>query len=330
MSIKEFYREKTVLVTGALGFLGSNLIQSLVSLGAKVTAVDNLDQRYGGNKFNINNCEDEISIIFADIRNEEEMRDAVKGKDVIFNMAAQVSYIDSQEDAFNDLDVNCRGHLNILELCRKYNRDAKLIFPGSRMQYGQIVYNPVDESHPLEPLSIYGIHKLTAEKYYLMYCRKHKIRSVVFRIANPYGPRNQMRHHKYGIVNYFVKLAIRNETIRIFGDGLQVRDYIYVSDIIDVFLSAGARDEADGQVFNIGTGIPTKFCDMARMVCEVVDGGKIENVPWPGDYERIETGDYYLNIDKAKEILRWAPRIDLRRGVMETYRYYQEYGDKYW
>ena len=330
MSIKEFYREKTVLVTGAFGFLGSNLIQSLVSLGAKVTAVDNLDQKYGGNKFNINNCEDEISIIFGDIRNEGEMKDAVKGKDVIFNMAAQVSYIDSQEDAFNDLDVNCRGHLNVLELCRKYNRDAKLIFPGSRMQYGQIIYNPVDENHPLEPLSIYGIHKLTAEKYYLMYCRKHKIRSVAFRTANPYGPRNQMRHHKYGIVNYFVKLAMRNETIRIFGDGFQVRDYIYVSDIIDVFLSAGARDEADGQVFNIGTGIPTKFCDMARMVCEVVGGGKIENVPWPGDYERIETGDYYLNIDKAKEILRWAPRIDLHRGVMATYRYYQEYGDKYW
>jgi len=326
---RSFYIGKSVLITGGLGHIGSNLAHALVTMGAKVTIVDNMSPMYGGNLFNLEGIQEQVWVNFADIRDQDVMNLLVRDQDVIFNLAAQVSYIDSNIEPFLDLDINCRGHLVMLEACRTFNPDVKILFSGSRMQYGRIQSIPVDENHPMEPRSIYGIHKLAGEKYHLMYHRVFDLRPVVFRIANPYGPRHQMKHAKYGIVNYFIKLAMQDKTIRVFGEGKQFRDYIYVEDIVCAFLAAGARPEAEGQVFNIGSGTGTMFCDMAQEVCEVVGSGHIEHVEWPDNYERVETGDYVADISKARALLGWAPHVGLREGIALTWSYYEKYGQHY-
>ncbi len=324
------YRNRRVLITGGLGLMGSSLAHRLVASGAEVTLVDALLPMYGGNPFNLRGIEDDVRVVEADIRDAEQMETLIRDQEVIFNLAGQVSYLDSLNEPFVDLDINCRGHLVVLEACRRSNPEAVLLYSGSRMQYGAIEALPVTEEHRLAPLSIYGIHKLAGEFYYRSYHQLYGIPTVCFRIANPYGPRHQMKHSKYGIVNYFIKRAMADETITVFGDGKQARDYIYIDDLVDVFFLAGVRSEAVGGVFNIGSGIGTQFIDMARCVVEVVGSGRVELVPWPKDYQDIETGGYVSDIRKATQLLAWRPQVDLREGVRRTWEYYRVHKEQYW
>jgi UDP-glucose 4-epimerase len=323
-------RGRTVLITGGLGFIGSNLAHRLVELGAKVTIVDALLPLYGGNLTNIGEIQDRVTLYRADIRDARSIEGLVSGQEFIFNLAAQVSYITSDEDPVLDLDINCRGHLNLLEACRRVNRDARILFPGTRMQYGRIETVPVPESHPMNPLGIYGIHKLTGENYYRMYHRTHGLKTTVLRIANPYGIRHQMKHSKYGILNWFVRLAMDGQRIRIFGTGDQVRDYVYVGDVVEAFLAAALHPAAVGESFNVGSGTGTPFVDMARTVVEVVGAGELEMVPWPKDYFHIETGDYVLDISKMTRLLGWKPGVSLAEGVRLTHGFYVRHRDRYW
>ncbi len=320
---------KRVLITGGLGMIGSSLAHKLVECKANVTIVDAYIEPYGANLFNINGVKDAVGLNISDIRDKEAMKILVKDNDLIFNFAGQVSHNDSIEKPFLDADINYIGHLNVLECVRKYNPRAKILFSGSRLQFGKIKYMPVDEKHPLDPETPYAFNKAVAEATYKYYFRQHGIRCVIFRIANPYGSRCQMKHSKYSLVNFFLRQAMEDKEITIYGDGEQIRDYIYVDDLVDAFLCAASSEKSDGEVFNVGSGVGTKFVDMVKLIIDVVKKGRIKHVCWPEDYANVETGDYVTDISKIDAILNWRPSITLREGITKTYRYYKKYGKHY-
>lgn len=325
------YADKKVLITGGLGMIGSNLAVKLVGYGAEVSIIDAMLPMYGGNFANVREIKDKLFINVADIRDASAVNYLVQNKDLIFNLAAQVSYTDSQSDPLLDLDINCKGHLLLLEACRKCNPKVKIIFSGSRLEYGEIEGNErVTETHPLRPKSFYGIHKVVGEFYHQMYYKLHGVRTVCFRIANPYGIRHHMKHSKYGIVNYFIRKAMDGEEIEIFGDGNQLRDYIYVEDIVDAMLASGLTPEADGEIFNVGTGHSISFAEMAETVVEIVGNGSIRKVPWPDSYRIIEGGDFECDISKACEVLKWQPKYSLKEGIVKTLDFYNRNRADYW
>ncbi len=318
----EGYRGLQVLITGGLGFIGSNIAQRLALHGARITIVDSLDVRYGGNLANVEEVRDRVAIQVGDFRDRLLMEPLVREADVIFNLAAQVSYIDSIRIPFDDLDLNCRGPLQLLELCRTHNPGAKVIFASSRLVLGKIVQQPVRENHPTEPLSLYGAHKLAAEKYHRLYAAVYGIRTAVLRITNPYGERQQLKHGKWSLPGWFMRLALEGKPITIFGDGSQLRDYLYATDVADAFLAVGLAATPSGEVFNCGAGRSTRFRDMAETVVRVLGKGRIEFVPWPPDYERVETGDMTVDIDKLRSATGWAPSIPLEEGIDRMCRYF--------
>ena len=323
-------RKKKVLITGGLGMIGSTIAHKLVEIGADVTLIDAFIEPYGANYFNIKGIENKVTVNISDIRDKESIKELVFGKDIIFNLAGQVSHNDSLENPFLDADINYIGQLNVLEAVRKYASNATVLFAGSRLQFGEIEKIPVSEDHPLKPKTPYALNKGASENLYLFYHRVHSISTVVFRIANPYGPRAQMRHPKYCIINWFLRLAIDNQTIKIFGDGNQVRDYIYIDDLAEAFILAAVNERAAGEVFNIGSGVGTRFKDMANLILKNVKKGEVEHVPWPEKYINVETGDYISDIRKAERMLGWVPKTSLKEGVKRMFRYYQKNGKYYW
>lgn len=318
-----------VLITGGAGFIGSSLAHKLVELGANVTVLDAMLPLYGGNEFNLEGIRDKIEFTRGDIRDEKLVAKVVKGKDIIYNFAAQVSYIDSKEQPFLDLDINGKGHLVVLEEVRQHAPTAKVLFSSSRLVYGKIQKNPVFESHPTEPLSLYGIHKLLGEKYYQYYSNTFGIHTVSVRIPNPYGPRQQMKHSKYSIVGWFMRRAMEGQTIEIFGDGKQERDYLYIDDIVDAFVLLTEKGEA-GEVYNIGTHERVRFVDMVDAILAEVGCGDKKNVPWPKNYEKNETGNYIADTSKIEALTGWKPRVSLREGIRHMAQYYKRNKERYW
>lgn len=327
---QEFYRGKNVLITGGLGFLGSNVAQALVPLASRVTVLDAQFPQYGANPFNLHGIEDLVRVVQGDIRDPKVLSVVVPGTDVIFNFAAQVSYVDSATEPFLDVDVNCVGHLHVLEAVCKYAPTAKICFSSSRLVYGRILTTPVDETHPTQPLSIYGVHKLAAEKYYRIYFDTKAVRSSVVRIPNPYGPRQQMKHAKYSIVGWFVRQALDDLELTVFGDGTQERDYLYSDDVVDAFLRVGATDRTDGEVYNIGTDERVRFVDMVDTVISVVGSGRKVHVPWPEAYEKNETGSYRADTRKIGSAVGWRPSTRLADGIRRTVEYYRAHRSHYW
>ncbi len=309
--------------------IGSTLARALAHAGARVTICDAFIEPYGANSFNIDDVREYIALNIADIRDREAMKILVRDVDIIFNLAGQVSHNDSIENPFLDADINYIGHLNVLECVRKYNPKAKILFSGSRLQFGKIKSLPVDEGHPLDPETPYAFNKTAAEAMYRYYYRQHDIRTVVFRIANPYGNRCQMKHSKYGLVNFFLRQAMQGKDITIYGDGKQVRDYVFVDDLVEAFVLAASNEKADGEVFNVGSGMGTRMVDMAQMIVDVVQRGKILHVPWPESYVNVETGDYITDISKMVKVLGWQPKVALREGIQKTYEFYQNHGKHY-
>jgi len=318
----EAYRGARVLITGGLGFIGSNIAQKLALLGARITIVDSLDPLYGGTLANVEEIRDRIRIHVGDFRDRLLMEPLVRETNIIFSLAAQVSYIDSSRIPFDDLDLNCRGPLQTLELCRTQNPEAKVVFASSRLVLGKIVRQPALEDHPTEPLSLYGTHKLAAEKYHQLYAAQYGIRTAVLRITNPYGERQQLKHSKWSLPGWFMRLALEGKPITIFGDGSQLRDYIYATDLADAFLAVGLSSTPPGEVFNCGSGRSVRFREMAETIVRVLRRGTIEFVPWPPDYERVETGDVSFDIGKLSRMVGWTPSVSLEEGVDRMYRYF--------
>jgi UDP-glucose 4-epimerase len=323
-------RGARVLITGGAGMIGSTIAHLALAGGARVTILDALLPMYGGNLFNLRGIREQVEFIQGDIRDLALMRQVVPGCDYIFSLAGQVSYVDSNTDPLLDLDINCKGHLQVLEACRLENPRARLLFASSRFVYGRIEYNPVDESHPFNCLSIYGIHKLAGEKYYRFYHEAYGLPTVSVRIANPYGPRQQMKHSKYGIVNWFVRLALEGQPLTVFGDGQQRRDYIFNDDVAEGCLALMLSPGTEGQVFNLGTGTAMPFIEMARLVAEVVPGTEVRQVEWPQDRYFVETGDYLSDISRITAATGWRPRTTLQEGIARTVAYYREHQGEYW
>lgn len=324
-----YFAGKNVLITGGAGFLGSSLAKALVPLGAQVTILDAMLPLYGGNVFNLEPIKDKIQFIEGDIRDQKLMNSAVAGKDIIYNFAAQVSYLDSKDDPFTDLEFNGKGHLTVLEAVRAYAPHARILFSSSRMVYGKILTIPVSETHPTEPLSLYGIHKLLAEKYYQYYTHTFGMDTVSIRIPNPYGPGQQMKHNKYSIVGWFVRQAMEGQVITVFGDGEQERDYLYIDDIVDAFIELTLHGEK-GEVYNIGTQERVTFGGMVDAVLSEVGSGSKVNIPWPEHYEKNETGNYIADTSKIEKITHWKPSVSLKEGIQRMVAYYKENKEKYW
>ncbi|MEO6077892.1 MAG: SDR family NAD(P)-dependent oxidoreductase [Candidatus Andersenbacteria bacterium] len=329
MEENKTFLHKNILITGGAGFLGSSLAHALVARGAKVTVLDAMLPLYGGNLFNLEDIKDSVEFIQGDIRDEELIKKLVTGKDIIYNFAAQVSYIDSKDQPFLDLDINGKGHLNVIEAVRQFAPQARILFSSSRMVYGKILTTPVSESHPTDPLSLYGIHKLLAEKYYRYYTHTFGLDTVSVRIPNPYGPRQQMKHNKYSIVGWFVRQAMEGKPITIFGDGSQERDYLYVDDIVDAFLELTEHGVA-GEVYNIGAEERVTFGDMVDAVLEEVGSGSKECIPWPENYEKNETGNYIADTSKIEQITSWKPSVTLKEGIARMVEYYKKNKAHYW
>jgi UDP-glucose 4-epimerase len=319
-----------VLITGGAGMIGSTIAHLVVAQGARVSILDAMLPLYGGNRFNLRGILNAIQFIEGDIRDLDLMRRIVPGYDYIFNLAGQVSYVDSNHEPLLDLDINCKGHLQVLEACRLENPRAKLLFASSRFVYGRIEYNPVDENHPFNCLSIYGIHKLAGEKYYRFYHEAYGMNTVSVRIANPYGPRQQMKHSKYGILNWFVRLALMGQPLTVFGDGQQRRDYIYNEDLAEACIALLLSPGTEGQVYNLGTGTGMPFIEMARLVAEAVPGTEVREVPWPQDRYFVETGDYLSDITRITAVSDWRPKTTLKDGIGRTVAYYREHRKEYW
>jgi UDP-glucose 4-epimerase len=326
---RAFYRGRRVLITGGLGFIGSNLAHTLVDLGADVLIVDSLLQDYGGNLFNVADIEDRLRVNIADIRQGTTMHYLVGRRDVIFNLAGQVSHIDSMRDPQTDLEINCRSQLTLLEACRQYNPSTKVVFAGTRQIYGRPDRLPVDETHLVRPTDINGINKAAGEYYHLVYNNVFGVRACSLRLTNVYGPRQLIRHNRQGFIGWFVRLALEGREIQVYGDGSQVRDFVYVDDAADAFLRAGASDACNGEVFNVGGHEPIAHRDLVRLLIEEAGRGSVRFVPWPEDQRRIDIGSFYSDSSKFMAATGWQPTVGLREGFRRTFAYYRQHFDRY-
>jgi nucleoside-diphosphate-sugar epimerase len=327
--MKEKYQGKRILITGGLGMIGSSIANKLVPYGAKVVVLDARLEPYGFNEFNIKDIKDKVEVIHGDIRHREKLLKIVNDFDIIFNLAGQVSHNDSMKHPLLDAEINYTGHLNVLEAVREVNPKIKIIYSGSRLEYGKILRNPVREDHPLTPLTPYALNKSTAEQIYLFYHRMFNIPVVLFRISNPYGPRGQIKHNKYCMINWFIRTAMDGGVISVFGEGTQKRDYIYIDDLVEAMVAAAVDTKTDGKVFNLGAGYGVEFKEMAEMVVKLVGKGKVTYIPWPDDYINVETGDFVADITFLKNTIDWQPVVDLKTGIKETFNYYAKYKSNY-
>ena len=328
MSI-DIYNGKKVLITGGLGFLGSTLAIRLAGLGAEVTVIDSLIPEYGGNLFNVEPMKDKIRINISDVRDRSSINYLVQDKDYLFNLAGTLSHIDSMRDPFTDLEINCVSQLRILEACRENNPGIKIVFAGTRGQYGKAQYQPVDEEHPLHPTDVNGINNNAGENYHLLYNTVYGIRACSLRLTNTYGPRHQMKHPRQGVLNWFVRQVIDGENIRIFGSGSQIRDTNFVDDVVEAILLAMITDATNGEVYNLG-GEPVSLEQFVESLIEVNGSGEYELVDFPGELKAIEIGDYIASYSKFSAVTGWEPKVNLREGLAKTLDYYRNNGSHYW
>ncbi len=327
---RDFYSNCNVMITGGLGFLGSNLAHTLVELGAKVLLVDPMLPLYGGNYFNVESIRDRVRVNIADIRDAGAMNELVKGQDVIYHIGNQTSHVDSMTDPLLDVDINCRGNIIFLEACRQFAPEAKIVYAGTRGQYGRLQYVPVDEKHPSNPTDVYGINKHAGEQYMFTYGRIYGMPVTSLRINNSYGPRGQMKHGKYGILNWFLRLAMDGKAIQVYGEGQQLRDYNYVDDVTDAFLRVAATEKSNGEAYNLGSNEHIKFIDLVRRIVAAAGSGSVEQIAWPEDRAAIEIGDYAADIAKIQTELGWQPTVTLGQGLERTVGFYREHKQHYW
>jgi UDP-glucose 4-epimerase len=322
------YTGKSALVAGGLGFIGSNLAIRLVELGARVTVVDSLLPDMGGNPFNLAPVAEEVEVSDVDLRDTARLAPLLRGQDVVFNLAGQVSHVDSMTDPVADLDINCRGQLSLLEACRRECPGATVVFAASRQQYGRPRYLPVDEAHPLDAVDVNGVHKTAAEAALLLYGRVYGLRGASLRLTNTYGPRMQIRHPRQGFVAWFVRLALEGRELELMGGGSTIRDFNHVDDVVEAFVACGVREEAVGEVFNLGSE-PVTLREFAEALLEAAGGGSVRAIPFPEDRARIEIGDVHCDWRKINGTLGWAPTVSLAEGLARTVEYYRAHREHY-
>lgn len=326
----DVFHGKRALITGGMGFLGSNLAIALVYLGADVTIADAMIPGYGGNLFNIEPVKDFVRVNFCDIRDPNAMNYLVKGQDYVFHLAGQVDHVLSLTDPYPDIEINITGTAVVMEALKKHNPGARVIYTGTRGQYGPATKLPVSEDAPTYPKGLHEISNLTAEKIVQMYNDAHRIPGVMLRLTNIYGPRAQMQHPRYGVVNWFVRLALEDGTIKVFGDGQIKRDFLYSEDCVDAILMCAACDRAYGEIFNVASGVPVNFVELAETLIKVVGSGRWEFAPFTPERAAQEPGDFYADISKIKRVVGWQPVTSLSDGLRRTAEYYRQHKAHYW
>jgi nucleoside-diphosphate-sugar epimerase len=310
-------RKKRILITGGLGFIGRNLFNALLQDDYDVTVLT-------GRIYDNSGLSEEAKtrIILGNILDKPFVEETIRNYDVIFSLAGSSGASDSVKNPYHDLDTNLKGHLNILEACRKNNPDAVLVFPSSRLVYGKPQANPVNENHPIQPESIYAIHKLTTEHYYLLYQRLHGVKCIIFRVSNPFGPYQRFGSNNYGILNWFIHKAIVKEPIQIYGEGNQKRDFIYIDDLIDVLKTAIDNTSMHGKIYNVGYGQGISIKDSVGLIKKFIPDTVVEFKPWPDIDKAIETGDYISDISRLKQDANWEPRTSFENGIKQTIEFY--------
>ena len=322
------FERKKVLVTGGLGFIGSNLATRLVGFGAEVLLVDSLIPEYGGHLFNIQPVREKVRVNISDVRDEHSMRYLVQGEDFLFNLAGQTSHLDSMTDPYTDLEINARAQLSILECCRRYNPGLKIVFASTRQIYGKPEYLPVNESHPLHPVDVNGIHKMAGECYHLLYHRVYGIRSCVLRLTNTYGPRMRVKDARQTFLGVWIRQLLENKPFEVW-DGTQLRDFTYVDDAVDALLMAAASDQTGGHVFNLGGDCVISLKDLADLLIEIHGGGEYVLRSFPPNRKQIDIGNYYADFSRIRDALNWRPTISLREGLTKTLAFYREHLSRY-
>ena len=317
------------MITGGLGFIGSNLARQLAALGADVLLVDSLIPDYGGNLFNIDGIAGRVRVNVADVRQQSTMNYLVRDREVIFNLAGQVSHIDSMKDPYADLEINCRSQLTILEACRYHSPGIKVVFAGTRQIYGRPRSLPVNEDHLVAPTDVNGINKAAGEYYHLVYNDVFGLRACSLRLTNVFGPRQLLKHNRQGFIGWFIRLAIEDREIQIYGDGSQVRDLVFVDDAADAFLRAGASDAANGRVFNVGGEEPITHRALVERLIDVCGTGRYRFVEWPPEKRAIDIGSFYADSSLIARTLGWRPAVGLHDGLQRTVAFYRAHLPQY-
>jgi UDP-glucose 4-epimerase len=329
-ALQRWYAGRPVLVTGGLGFIGSNVARALVQLGAEVTVVDDLRPNYGGNRFNLAGVEERVQLVELDIGDEKAMRPVVRGFDCIFNLVGQVSHVDSMENPWVDLYTNVTSHIGLLEACRRTDSKPKIVFAGTRGQYGRPSERPVSESARIAPIDVNGINKHAGESYHFVYAQAYGMRATSLRLTNTYGPRHTMKTARQGVFAWFLRQALDGQEIRLFGGGDQLRDWNWIGDVVAALLMAMSSPATDGEVFNLGTPAPASLKTVAELLVQHARSGSVKLVPYPEHLKAIEIGDYIGDYRKLQGVLGWEPRVALEDGVAAAVAYYQAHRDHYW
>jgi UDP-glucose 4-epimerase len=319
-----------VLITGGLGFIGSSIARALVARGAHVTLVDSLIPQYGGNIFNISDIENRVIVNVCDVRDSFALAHLLRDKDYLFNLAGQTSHVDSMTDPQTDLNINAAAQLSILEACRKFCPGIKIVFASTRQLYGKPDYLPVDEKHPIRPVDINGVNKLAGEWYHLLYNNVYGVRACALRLTNTYGPGMRVKDARQTFLGIWIRLLIEGKPIKVFGNGMQLRDFNYVDDCVDALLLAAISEPANGKVFNLGSNEVVNLKTLAKMMTELKSGSDFDLVPFPEDRKSIDIGDYYGNFSFITKELGWKPRVSLREGLQKTFAYYEAHHSHYW
>lgn len=324
------FRGKSALVTGGIGFIGSSLAIELTRLGAAVTVCDAMLSDYGGNLFNLAPAKDAVRVNFCDVRDENSMNWLVRGMDYVFHLAGQNCHILSLTNPFPDIDMNIKGTAVVLEALKHHAPHAVLVYSGTRGQYGKSVRLPVDETAPTNPMGIYEVSRLAAEKMIQVYNDAHGVRAVMLRLTNVYGPRSQMKHNRFGVANWFVRQAMDDSDISVFGDGRMLRDFLYVDDCVGAMLAAAATPAAHGQVFNVGHDRPVSFLELVESIVATAGRGRWRFTEFSKERAAQNPGDYYSDIGKIRRVVGWNPTTDLGEGLRRTVDYYREHRAQYW
>jgi len=326
----KIFADKKVLITGGCGFIGSNLARKLVSLGSQVTIVDSLIPSYGGNLHNIQDIRDQVWLNISDVRESHAMSYLIQDQDYLFNLAGQTSHMDSMADPYTDLDINAKAQLSILEAARQCNPAVRIVFASTRQMYGKPQYLPVDERHPIVPVDVNGINKLAGEGYHLLYNNVYGIKSACLRLTNTYGPGMRVKDARQTFLGVWIKQILSGQSIQVFGDGKQLRDFNYVDDVVDAILLAASKDGAEGEVINLGASEVIGLADLAQKMIEIYGSGQWDLVPFPAERKSIDIGDYYGDWKKANSILGWSPKVGLSEGLKRSIDYYKRDGAYYW
>jgi UDP-glucose 4-epimerase len=326
-TIASQWTNANVLITGGIGFIGSNLARRLVSLRANVTIVDSLIPEYGGNLKNIEDIREHVAVNISDVRDPHGFRALLRGKDFLFNLAGQTSHQDSMLDPFTDLEINCAAQLAILESCRLIAPQIRVVFASTRQIYGRPDYLPVDEAHLLRPTDVNGINKMAGEWYHILYSNVYGIRSTALRLTNTYGPGMRIRDARQTFLGIWIKQTIEGQPFSVWG-GSQLRDFNYIDDVVEAMLLAATEERAIGQVFNLGDSEVVSLKELADLLVRVNGAGEYQLQVFPEERKRIDIGDYYADFSKFAA-LGWAPRVRLADGLRTTLAYYRTHLSEY-